>query len=130
MLLVRNESTVLSADNFGQQVVGQGNVQAVQDPFSIAVGGEQVVALAGGATDQQVVLPVTTGSILRIECSVPIKFRINGATNTQYTMVPPSASSGGQPLTAVALLMIACTSLYLTNPGGTTAYVSVLAGGV
>jgi len=130
MLLRRSESTVLSADNFGQNVVGQGQVNDVQDPFSLAVGGEQVISLAGLATNQQVNLPVTTGAVLRIECSAPIQFRVNSPTGTLFTLVPPSPSAGGNPVTAVCLMMVAFTSLYLTNPTSSLVYVSVLAGGV
>jgi len=129
MLLIRNETVQLFSDPYQLQVLGNASVFNVADAFSYAAGFSQTISLTPGQMGYSVALPfLTAGAYLRIECLQPIQFALNGDSNFS-TMVPPSPSAGGTPLSAVAEQMVTYSSLTLNNPTSGIVYINILAAG-
>lgn len=120
--LLRSSKVVLSKDTLGTQVIGQASIDLRKDATSVYYGQAIELKLAAGANDQQVVLPFTTGSFIRVESDKAIEVAIDDVT-AFWTMKLPA--SGNAVIEADCIY----DSLFLSNPTGYDATVMLIVAG-
>jgi len=133
-MLTRNETVIVSQDSFNTNAASS-TIQNRADPYSFSIVGQLQIYLPTGASKQVVNLPTNisgsfTGGFLRVESTAAISFQTsNVAGATAFTLVIPSSSSSGYPITGVCSMDVSFTNLYLSNTTGSNVLVSIIVGG-